>query len=163
MGVAAVGLGSEVDDERIGVPGGDVGSAVVGLTSGVSVASLSFNSGSCSVCVASVSWSNDSAVCRIGVSALRSESMKVGVCESGVFVRMSCRPDEQCLKDEMSGDRSLFAAGKTFSRNCASPVTRIRLEFLSHNLQALAFGSMPTKMYLLAIGPTLECLLRSSA
>lgn len=111
----------------------------------------------------SVSWSNDSVVCLVGVSEFKSEVLGVGVWKTGVFVRISCRPELQCSKDEISGVRFLSAAGKMVSRNCASLVTRIRLEFLSHNLQALALGSMPTEMYLLAIGPTLDCLLRSSA
>lgn len=48
------------------------------------------------------------------------------------------------------------AAGNVDSRNCASPVTSIFLLDLSHSLHALAFDSMPTKIYLLAIGPTLD-------
>lgn len=65
------------------------------------------------------------------------------------------------VDSEMCGECTVFAAGKMFSQNSASPVTKMRLVFLSHSRHALAFDSTPTKMKRLATGPTLDVRLRS--
>lgn len=83
--------------------------------------------------------------------------------EVGAVFRIWSRELEVDGNDVMSGDLVRSAAGKISSRKAQSPVTRMRLEFLSHSLHALALASIPMRMYLFAVGPTFYAFCLSSA